>query len=242
MNIYQQIQNNCYSKKTGIAVLIDPDKVDMNKLDLKVKEIDRSGINYIFVGGSLISTNLDDCLKVIKENTSIPVLLFPGSALQISKHVDAILFLSLISGRNPEFLIGNQVVAAPLIKSLKIETISTGYILIENGSMTSVEYMSNSKPIPRNKPDLVLATALAGEMLGHKLLYLESGSGAKESIPIDILRKVRENISIPLVIGGGIREPEQAKEIKESGADIIVLGSVIEESPEILSEFVKAIH
>jgi len=241
MHIYQKIIENYSTGKTGMAVLIDPDKINSKTFENHIKYLHNSGIDYILVGGSLISSNLDDCVKKIKNNTTIPVLLFPGSVLQISKYVDAILFLSLISGRNPEFLIGNQVVAAPLIKSLNIETISTGYILIENGSMTSVEYMSNSKPIPRNKPDLVIATALAGEMLGHKILYLESGSGAKETIPLEIIQKVKENVSIPVITGGGIKTPDQAKALKESGADIIVLGSIIEDNPTLLPEFVNAI-
>jgi phosphoglycerol geranylgeranyltransferase len=241
MLIYDKILQNFQSKKTGLAVLIDPDKVEKASLEKHVQFLNKNAVDYIFVGGSLISSNLDECVQTIKSNTSIPVLLFPGSVIQISKYTDAILFLSLISGRNPEFLIGNQVVAAPFIKSLHIETISTGYILIENGNMTSVEYMSNTKPIPRNKPDLVVATALAGEMLGHKVLYLESGSGAKDSIPIDIIQKVKENVSIPLIIGGGIKTPKQSKEIKASGADIIVLGSIIEQNPELLPEFMSSL-
>lgn len=241
MQVYQQIKQHFEAKKPGLAVLIDPDKVDISVLHDYVHRINDHAVDYIFVGGSLISYNLDSCITKIKENTNIPVILFPGSVLQISKYVDAILFLSLISGRNPEFLIGSQVVAAPLIKSLQLETISTGYILIENGRMTSVEYMSNTKPIPRDKHDLILATALAGEMLGHQLLYLESGSGASEPVPLAALRKVREHVQIPLIVGGGIKTPDQAKKIKESGADIIVLGSILEENPELLPEFKKAL-
>ena len=242
MDIYNKILSNVNSAKTQLAVLIDPDKVHNDNIVPLIKTINESGIDFILVGGSLLLDPINSIIKIIKEHAKVPVVLFPGSVLQVSKNVDAILFLSLISGRNPEFLIGNHVQAAPLIKSYGIETIPTGYILIENGKTTSVEYISNTKPIPRSKTDIVVATAIAGEMLGQQLLYLECGSGAEQPVPYEIVEQVKKNVSVPIIVGGGIKQPQEATKLKNAGADILVLGSIIEKEPQLISDFVKAIQ
>jgi putative glycerol-1-phosphate prenyltransferase len=175
---------------------------------------------------------VDETVHALKRVTGIPILLFPGNVLQISPNADGILLLSLISGRNPEFLIGNHVIAAPVLKKIDIEIIPTGYILIENGRTTAVEYVSNTKPIPADKIDLTVATAMAGEMLGHKLLYLEAGSGALEPVNSEMIREVKKNTGIPLIVGGGIHTAAQARQIYHAGADIIVVGSVLEDNTE----------
>lgn len=226
-NIFSKI---CHSK--GIALLIDPDKQNPDSLHHTIRLADKSEVDYIFVGGSMVFGSVDDTIKQIKSITNIPVLLFPGNVMQISEYADAILFLSLISGRNPEFLIGHHVLAAPALRRSGIEVIPTGYILVENGKTTSVEYMSNTNPIPAEKPDIITATAIAGEMLGHKAIYLEAGSGAAKSVGLSLIKEVKNNISVPLIVGGGIRTPDDAARIYNAGADLIVIGTISEENPE----------
>lgn len=223
------------TKKKFFALLIDPENYTEKALSTTIKIANQNNTDLILLGGSLVSETLDRPIEFIKALSNIPVFLFPGSLLQLSGKADGILLLSLISGRNPEFLIGNHVLAAPMIKKYGLETIPTGYILIGN-SNTGVEYMSNTSPIPSNKKDLAVATAMAGEMLGHKLIYLEGGSGAKQPIPEETIRKVKMNISIPLVIGGGIRTGEDAHMAYKAGADIIVVGNAIEKDPELINE------
>ena len=234
--ISQSISNN----KKLFALLIDPDQHTTESLTNLSKNADESGVDLIFVGGSLLNNDIDKSFDLIKKNTTIPALLFPGSLLQITNKADGILLLSLISGRNSDLLIGNHVIASARIKRSNLEVLPTGYILIEGGKSTSVEYMSNTKPIPAEKIDIAVATAMAGEMLGLKYIYLEAGSGAKTSINIKIIKGVKENISIPLIIGGGIKTPNDVKSAVNAGADIIVVGNVIEQNPEILPELVKA--
>jgi len=226
------------------AVLVDPDKHDRESLAALTRSANGGMVDFILVGGSLVSGSIEETVNVLKESTDLPVVLFPGNVLQISPRADAILLLSLISGRNPEFLIGNHVVAAPLLSKTRLEIIPTGYILIENGRTTSVEYMSNTKPIPGDKIDLAVATAIAGEMLGHKLIYLEAGSGAKESVNSEMISEVRSQINIPLIVGGGIHTPEQIRDTYRAGADIIVVGSAIEQGSESLENLLKevAVH
>ncbi|HEC41588.1 MAG TPA: geranylgeranylglyceryl/heptaprenylglyceryl phosphate synthase [Bacteroides sp.] len=216
--------------KTGklFSLLVDPDKHDRNSLRAIGETASPETVDFILVGGSLVSGSVDETVSMLKESTNLPVILFPGNVLQISPLADGILLLSLISGRNPEFLIGNHVIAAPVLRKTELEIIPTGYILVENGRTTSVEYMSNTKPIPSDKIDLAVATAIAGEMLGHKLIYLEAGSGAKENINAGMIREIRLQISIPLIVGGGIHTPDQIRETYKAGADIIVVGSAIE--------------
>ena len=234
--ISQSISNN----KKLFALLIDPDQHTTESLTNLSKNADESGVDLIFVGGSLLNNDIDKSFDLIKKNTTIPALLFPGSLLQITNKADGILLLSLISGRNSDLLIGNHVIASARIKRSNLEVLPTGYILIEGGKSTSVEYMSNTKPIPAEKIDIAVATAMAGEMLGLKYIYLEAGSGAKTSINIKIIKGVKENISIPLIVGGGIKTPNDVKSAVNAGADIIVVGNVIEQNPEILPELVKA--
>jgi phosphoglycerol geranylgeranyltransferase len=220
-----------------LALLIDPDVTGPEMLGVLLKNAEKAGVSMILVGGSLVSRPIDPLIRKIKEISSIPVLLFPGNPSQLSNSADGLLLLSLISGRNPEFLIGNHVVAAHFLKNSSLEIIPTGYMLIENGSTSSAEYISNTRPLPRNKPDLAVCTAIAGEMLGLKLIYMEGGSGAKCLIPTDIISAVKKNTGIPLLVGGGIQSADDLKMVFDSGADIAVVGTAVEQNPEILSEF-----
>lgn len=226
--------------KTGkckqVALLVDPDKHEEGLLQKTLQVANRFGIDFILIGGSLVSSPVEPVIDLIKRNSSIPVLLFPGSLLQLSDHADGILLLSLVSGRNPDFLIGNHIIAAPLLRKSKLEIISTAYILVESGITTSVEYMSYTKPIPADKPDIVIATALASEMLGYKLIYLEAGSGAKSRVPDAVIKGVKQQVTVPLIVGGGIRSKEDAEDIYAAGADILVVGNAIEKNPELLGE------
>lgn len=239
MMLYTNILNKVSGGKM-IALLIDPDKQTVSSLKQIVEIAREAGIDFFLMGGSIIAKSLSDQLRLIKDLCSIPVFLFPGNLLQLCNKADGILLLSLLSGRNAEFLIGNHVNAAPFLKNSGMEIIPTGYLLIDTGRRTSVEYMSNTVPIPANKPDIAVATAMAGEMLGQKLIYLEGGSGAEASVSLDLIREVKKNITIPLIVGGGIRNQKTAGDIFEAGADIIVIGSVVEENPEALREIVNA--
>ena len=233
MRIYKSIIE---AKRKQIAVLIDPDRYNKKSISELIPIAERNEVDYFFVGGSLLLSNVADSVTLLKQITKIPIVIFPGNVMQICDLADGILFLSLISGRNPDFLIGQHVVAAARLKKSEIEVIPTGYILIENGKTTSVQYMSNTAPIPADKPEIAIATAIAGEMLGFKLIYLEAGSGASESVGLHIISEVKKNISLPLVVGGGIRTAQEADNIFKSGADLIVLGTIIEENPESLTE------
>lgn len=229
--IYTDILTKLKTRKL-FAILVDPDKHDEESLQALSGQINNSLVDFILVGGSLVSGSVDETVQALKRKFDLPILLFPGNVLQISPHADGILLLSLISGRNPEFLIGNHVIAAPVLKKINLEIIPTGYILIENGRTTAVEYVSNTKPIPADKIDLTVATAMAGEMLGHKLLYLEAGSGALKPVNTSMIREVKKNTGIPLIVGGGIQTAGQVRQIYEAGADVIVVGSVLEDNPE----------
>lgn len=241
--IYKKLKRGAKSGKKMFALLIDPDKYipDNQKLISVIKEAERAGVDFIFVGGSLIFESLDVLIKIIKSHSSLPVIIFPGSAIQISEQADAILFLSLISGRNPEFLIGNHVVAAPFLRKSSLEIIPTAYLLVQSDKTTSVEYMSNTKPIPADKPDIAVATAIAGEMLGLKLIYLEAGSGANQAIRYKIISDVKKATQAPLIVGGGIKTPDDVRAVAEAGADIVVVGTTIETKPELLKPMVNAL-
>ena len=226
MSIYNRLSN--ISKKKFV-VLIDPDKPSNEQIIDIVQRSINAGVDFFFVGGSLLTTDsLDNCIKLIKKHSEIPVLIFPGNSLQISKWCDGFLLLSLISGRNSEMLIGRHVIAAPYLKLYGNEIIPTGYMLIDGGCPTSVSYMSNTTPIPHDKDDIAMCTALAGEMLGLKVIYMDAGSGATNPISNDMIYKVKNSINIPLIVGGGIKTPEKAAEIAKAGADIVVVGNVID--------------
>jgi phosphoglycerol geranylgeranyltransferase len=211
-----------------LVLLIDPDKLSLQSIIATVYAAIEAGVSMLFVGGSLMSSNIDSTIETIKKHTTLPVLLFPGSLMQLSKKADALLLLSLVSGRNPEYLIGNHVQAAPFIRKSQLEVISTGYILVDGGTVTSVEYVSNTRSIPADKPDLVVATSMAAEMLGHKLIYLEAGSGAHNPVPVNVISAVKQSISIPLIVGGGLNSLEKVNAAFNAGADIVVIGNAVE--------------
>ena len=240
MAIYDRFTDRSRKK---LAVLIDPDKPTDAQIISIVEKAKAADVDFFFVGGSLLVTDsLDHCIKLIKANCDIPVLIFPGNSLQISKYCDGFLLLSLISGRNPEMLIGRHVIAAPYLKLYGNEIIPTGYMLIDSGKATSVSYMSDTTPIPHDKDDIALCTAIAGEMLGLKLIYLEAGSGALIPVSTSMISKVSQMIKIPLIVGGGIRTPEMAADAVKAGADVIVIGTAFEKEPELLKQFAEAIH
>ena len=243
MDLYKNILQKKEQGKKLFAILIDPDKQKNSELLLIIKNANESNVDYFFVGGSLlINDNLNDCIKTIKDNSKIPVILFPGDAMQINQNADGILFLSLISGRNPELLIGKQVITAPILKQTDLEVISTGYMLIDSGKPTTASYMSNTMPIPRNKIGVATSTAIAGEYLGLKLIYMDGGSGAEQPIIIDMIKKVSNSIKIPLIIGGGICSAKKAIDNCKAGADLIVVGNAIEEDPSLILDISQAIH
>ena len=223
--------------KKRFALLVDPDKYNDRSLDQLIRHINQDPPDLLLVGGSILFKPIEITITALKLGTKLPVFIFPGNAIQLSDRADGILFLSLISGRNAEFLIGNHVLAAPHLNRTGIEVIPTGYMLIENGRSTSVEYMSNTRPIPASKPEIAVATAMAGEMLGMKIIYLEAGSGAARPVGLDMIRAIRKHISLPLIVGGGITSIESARNVYEAGADLIVVGTVVENQPSLISEF-----
>lgn len=230
------MKTTVFPGKKSIALLLDPDKAKGESL-IRILEIaNKYNTDYIFAGGSLTFNSIDNLIDEIRKHSSIPVVLFPGNLLQLTLKADMILLLSLISGRNPELLIGNHVIAAPFLKDIKEKLISTGYILIGNGHKTTVEYISHTESIPADKPEIAVATALAGEMLGMKMIYLEAGSGASNHVPVNLIKSVQQNISIPLAVGGGIRNKEQIEDVFNAGADLIVLGNSCENNQELLVE------
>jgi len=197
--------------------------------------INHSKVDFVFVGGSLLTeTNFHACVKKIKSESKVPVILFPGSPSQINEDADAILFLSLISGRNAELLIGQHVIAAPFLRKTKLEIIPTGYMLVDCGRATTASYISQTFPLPYNKPEIAAATAMAGEMLGLKCMYLDGGSGAEKPVSLKMIHAVREAVNVPIIVGGGIRNEEQAKDLYNAGADLLVVGTAFEEEPELL--------
>jgi phosphoglycerol geranylgeranyltransferase len=243
MKVYEKIVAARSKGKKLFAVLFDPDKLSGKKLSSAAAACQDAGADFAFVGSSLLTRdNLDSCIKTIRKKFRKPIVLFPGNTLQVTKQADAILFLSLISGRNAEMLIGNHVIAAPMVRQSNLEIIPTGYMLIESGVPTSVSYMSNSTPIPRDKTDIAASTAMAGEMLGLKLMYLDAGSGAKEPLSSEIIKAVRKNTGVPVIAGGGIRSAALAAEKCRAGADVVVVGNSIEKNPELIYEIADAVH
>lgn len=231
--------------KPAYFVLIDPDKTDPTDSIKLATMSEEEGVDGILIGSSiLLDDNLDLCIKEMKKRVNIPLIIFPGLLNSFSSHADAILFLNMISSRNPQFLIGEQVRAAPLIRKLDLETISTAYILLESGKLTSVQYVSNSLPIPRDKTDLVIAHVLAAEYIGMKMIYLEAGSGAAKPVPVEMIKEIKGVTELPLIVGGGIKNPQTASSLAAAGADIIVTGTVLEDSTNhfLIKDFVQEIH
>ncbi|MCX2744850.1 geranylgeranylglyceryl/heptaprenylglyceryl phosphate synthase [Mangrovivirga sp. M17] len=242
--LYKDLTEKTKKGTKSFAVLIDPDKIDssvrLNKLIMMAVE---NKVDYFFIGGSLMMhQNLSWVVSAIKEGSNIPVILFPGNNLQLDPHADGLLLLSLISGRNPELLIGQHVLVAPVLKKSKIEIISTGYMLIHSGKPTAAGYMSHSQPIPSDKPDIAASTAMAGELLGQKVIYMDGGSGAEKPIPPRMIKMVKKSIEIPLIVGGGITNKEKALQCIESGADVVVVGNGIEKNPGLMTEVANIVE
>lgn len=243
MKVYSTILKKKQQGKKQIAILVDPDKHQTDDFSAMAERFKKLPIDYLFVGGSLLSRDLlDDCLRIFKEETSIPLVIFPGSVMQVNARADALLLLSLVSGRNADLLIGRHVEAVPYIKQAQIETLSTAYMLIDSGKLTTAQYISGTLPIPADKDEIAVLTAQAAEMLGHKLAYLDAGSGAQNSVPESMIKKVRSGIELPLMVGGGIRTPEQAQAKCAAGADLLVIGNILEQQPQLLQRLVEAVH
>ncbi len=241
--VYASLLEKKRKGEKSFAVLIDPDKVTHASIVQIVERAVAARVDYFFVGGSLvISDHLDDCIRQIKNLCSLPVLLFPGSPSQISRNADALLYLSLISGRNADYLIGQHVISAPFVKKSGLEIISTGYMVVDGGAATTVSYISNATPLPADKPDIALCTAMAGEMLGMKTIYMDAGSGAKKAITEEMIAAVAQHIEIPLIVGGGIRTAEKAYLNCKAGADVIVVGNAIEKDASLVAEIAAAVH
>ena len=241
--LYTSLQAKKKTGRKSFALLIDPDKVDTVKLEELIGLAVRSHVDYLLVGGSLvISDQLDLIVRQIRNQCKIPVILFPGTPSQVTAYADALLYLSLISGRNPELLIGQHVVSAPFVRNSGLEIISTGYMLIDGGAPTTVSYISNAQPIPADKSEIAICTAMAGEMLGMKLIYMDAGSGARRPISTDMIERVSSVIEVPLLVGGGIQDPEKVYLNARAGTDLIVVGNAIEKDPSLLSEMASALH
>jgi len=245
--MHQTIYPNLVKKKTegqkSFAVLVDPDKTSLHQADELCGIATDARVDYFFVGGSLlISNNLDNLILHIRKSCNIPVVLFPGSPAQVSRHAHALLYLSLISGRNADLLIGQHVISAPAVRQSGLEVISTGYMVVDGGMPTTVSYISNALPLPSDKTEIALCTALAGEMLGMKIIYMDSGSGAKRPVSERLISSVSDNITVPLVVGGGIKDPEKAYHNCKAGADVIVVGNAIEKDPSLISEMSAAVR
>lgn len=242
-NLHKSLQQAKDNGEKKFVVLIDPDKVKLGQMDEVLDLAVKASVDYFFIGGSLIVNNmLDHCLQKIRATCNIPMILFPGNSFQLSYKADAILFLSLISGRNADLLIGNHVLAAPYLKVSPLEIMPTGYMLIDGGVATTVSYISNTQPIPATKDDVALCTAIAGEMLGLKFIYMDAGSGAQNAVSTSMIETVSSGIKVPLIVGGGIRTPEQAIEKAKAGADVIVVGNAIEKDPKLIIEMAEAVH
>lgn len=240
MNIYKSIHDKKTAKQKAFAVLVDPDNIEQRQLMELIQLSVECKIDYFFVGGSLIiKDTISTVVKTIKSNCSIPVILFPGSNMHIDAQADAILFLSLISGRNAELLIGQQVIAAPILKRTQLEILSTGYMLVDGGKSTTVSYISNTTPLPADKPSIAACTAMAGEMLGMKLIYMDAGSGAENPISRKMIGAVSRSIQVPLIVGGGINNVEKAQDAWDAGADIVVVGNAIETNKKLLIDIAE---
>lgn len=238
--IYQNIQESINNGKKLLAVLIDPDKFSLENTVDFIGKVNKSIATHIFVGGSLVDAGATEALvSELKKHTNLPIVLFPGDVTQITDKADALLFLSLLSGRNPEYLIGKHVKAVSKLKGLSLEVIPTGYILIESGKITAVEKVTDTKPIIRENIQYILDTAKAGQLLGMKLIYLEAGSGAEYPLNREIIKTVKNDLHIPLIVGGGIRSKSQIESAYKAGADIVVIGTAFEEDESFLDDLRK---
>lgn len=245
MNIYNQLLKTIEKKGAAYLILLDPDKLNSDKIETFIKKCNDADVDGFLIGGSLmLNGDFDGFIKKVKQSTKLPVIIFPGAVDQVSSHADAILYLSVVSGRNPEHLIGKHVLAAPLIRRANLEPISTAYILVESGTATTAQYMSGSSPIPRSKPEIAAATALASEYIGMKLIYLEAGSGAQQTVPNEMVKAVSSVCSVPIIVGGGIKSPNVAREKVDDGAKIIVIGNFFEYENNwgLIKEFADAVH
>jgi len=243
--VYTYLQRVIKERGAGFLPILDPDRLTPPKAAEAAAKMENAGADALLIGTSLmLAVTFEETIQRIKEKTDIPLVIFPGSSSQISRFADAMLLPSLISGRNPEFLIGQHVQAAWRLKESGLETIPLGYMLVESGTTTSVEFMSGTKPIPRNKSEIAVAHALAGQLLGLKMLFLEAGSGALKPVPDEMITSVKQHVDVPLVVGGGIREPEVAGQKVAAGADLIVVGSALESggSEELMRQFAQAVH
>lgn len=235
--LYQELLDYKAKQKKALAILLDPDKIVWKNIVHLIQRIKESPATHIFVGGSIVESNiLDDLIVRLQEEVDLPIILFPGNPSQISAHADGILFLSLLSGRNPDYLIEHQVNAVPILNKMNLEVISTGYILIESGAQTAVERVSQTKPLDRNNIEYVVYTAQAGEMLGSKLIYLEAGSGAKQAVPLEMIQKVAQTIRIPLIVGGGIVNLQDIQKAYNAGADLVVIGTAFENDADFFKK------
>ena len=245
MTIYQQLLDVRAKQGAGYLVLVDPDRWELDQIEAFIKRINQSGADGIMVGSSLIiGAGAHEKIQRIREQATLPVILFPGNVNHLTAHVDAVFFLSVISGRNPQYLISDQVQAAPIVHELGIEPIATAYLLIESGRVTTAEFMSGSTPIPREKPEIAVAHALAAEYLGFKFVYLEAGSGARQTVTPEMVQAVSTHVQIPVIVGGGIHSPETARELVQAGAAFIVTGNVLETTTQsrLMEQFAQAIH
>ena len=244
-SVYDHLLTVRSGRGAGFLMLLDPDRASSESLAKSARQAEEAGVDALLIGTSLMmGDGFGESVQVVREAVDIPVIIFPGARTQVTPHADALLFLSLLSGRNPEYLIGEQVRSAPLIRSLGIETIATAYLLVESGHRTSVEFMSGTMPLPAGKPDIALAHALAAEMFGMKLVYLEAGSGAADPVSDDLVRTVAEGISLPVMVGGGIRNPETVAAKVAAGASFVVVGNHLEDpdNRDRLAAFAAAAH
>ncbi len=237
-SIYRNILLHRERKQKMIAVLLDPDCCKGTHLASIVSLLKTHTPDFVFVGGSHINTSIDTLIDILKKELTVDVVLFPGNATQFTKKADALLFLSLLSGRNAEFLIGQHVSSAKSIRDADVEVIPTAYLLVDGGRTSSVAYMSNTMPIPRDKNEIALSTAIAGELLGMRLVYLEAGSGADFPVAADMIQTLSAELSIPLIVGGGIKTTEQLKQAFDAGADLVVVGNAFETNPEKIADFI----
>ena len=239
--IYTQLQALKTKKKSGFAVLADPDKIAPADMQYLARLCNDAQVDYLLMGGSLLMAHqMELCIQRFKTESAIPVILFPGSPAQVTPYADALLYLSLISGRNPDLLIGQHVASAPIVKASGLEVISTGYMVVDGGVQTTVSYMSNAMPIPADKPEIALCTAWAGEMQGKHVLYLDAGSGARRPVSEEMVNKVSGHTDIPLIVGGGIISPEKVYENCKAGANLIVVGNAIERDPLLIKDMAQA--